>query len=162
MVEELHGDEHGRWADVERGGAARGHRRPAAAARVGAPLGHDFCLLSLSDVLKPWAVVERRLEAAAAADFVLALYNPISRHRPWQLARALEIIGAHRRAGHARRGGPSRGPAGREDRGGRPERGRPAERIDMSTVLLVGSSSTRRFEHGGREWVYTPRAEAVP
>ena len=64
----------------------------AAAAAVGAPLGHDFCCLSLSDVLKPWAVVERRLEAVGAADLVVALYNPISRHRPWQLGRALEIL----------------------------------------------------------------------
>ncbi len=64
----------------------------AAAARVGAPLGHDFCALSLSDNLKPWAVIERRLALAAAADLVLALYNPVSRARPWQLGRAVEIV----------------------------------------------------------------------
>ena len=61
----------------------------AVAARVGAPLGHDFCALSLSDNLKPWELIERRLDAAAAAGFVIALYNPVSRARPWQLGKAL-------------------------------------------------------------------------
>src|SRR6202790_767325 len=64
----------------------------AVAARVGAPLGHDFCALSLSDNLKPWPVVEQRLQAAASAGFVIALYNPISRARPWQLDRAFERL----------------------------------------------------------------------
>jgi precorrin-3B C17-methyltransferase len=64
----------------------------AVAARVGAPLGHDFCALSLSDNLKPWGLIERRLDAAAGAGFVIALYNPISRARPWQLGRAFERL----------------------------------------------------------------------
>jgi precorrin-3B C17-methyltransferase len=64
----------------------------AVAARVGAPLGHDFCALSLSDNLKPWDLIERRLDAAAGAGFVIALYNPISRARPWQLGRAFERL----------------------------------------------------------------------
>src|SRR4051794_32369034 len=64
----------------------------AVAARVGAPLGHDFCAISLSDNLKPWDIVERRLNAAAGAGFVIALYNPISRARPWQLGRAFERL----------------------------------------------------------------------
>src|ERR1700720_1692558 len=67
----------------------------AVAARVGAPLGHDFCALSLSDNLKPWAIVEQRLQAAASAGFAIALYNPVSRARPWQLQRAFEILRAH-------------------------------------------------------------------
>ena len=67
----------------------------AVAARVGAPLGHDFCALSLSDNLKPWPVIERRLDAAAQAGFVLALYNPISQSRPWQLATAFERLRGH-------------------------------------------------------------------
>jgi len=65
----------------------------AVAARVGAPLGHDFCALSLSDNLKPWELIERRLEAAARAGFVLALYNPRSRVRPWQLGTAFDRLG---------------------------------------------------------------------
>ncbi len=67
----------------------------AVAARVGAPLGHDFCAISLSDNLKPWDVVERRLDAAAGAGFVIALYNPISRARPWQLGKAFERLRQH-------------------------------------------------------------------
>ena len=63
----------------------------AAAARAGAPLGGDFCAISLSDNLKPWEVVEARLRAALGADFVIALYNPISSARPWQLGAAFEI-----------------------------------------------------------------------
>ena len=68
----------------------------AAAARVGAPLGHDFCVLSLSDNLKPWSQIERRLEHAALADFVIALYNPSSKARPWQLSQALDLLRRHR------------------------------------------------------------------
>jgi len=64
----------------------------AVAARVGAPLGHDFCVLSLSDNLKPWELIEQRLDAAAGAGFVIALYNPISRARPWQLGHAFERL----------------------------------------------------------------------
>ena len=64
----------------------------AVAARVGAPLGHDFCALSLSDNLKPWELIERRLDAAAGAGFVIALYNPISRARPWQLGAAFDRL----------------------------------------------------------------------
>ena len=64
----------------------------AVAARAGAPLGHDFCALSLSDNLKPWELIERRLDAAAKAGFVIALYNPISRARPWQLGKAFERL----------------------------------------------------------------------
>ena len=132
----------------------------AAAARVGAPLGHDFAIVSLSDNLKPWEVIVRRLDAAAGADFVLALYNPISRHRPWQLAEALGVIGKHR---------PATTPVVMARDVGRPdERIRvvefgeidPAD-VDMRTVLIVGSSTTRRFTRptsdGPIEHVYTPR-----
>lgn len=66
------------------------------AARLGAPLMHDFCAISLSDLLTPWELIEKRLAAAAGADFVIALYNPRSKKRDWQLPRALEIIGRHR------------------------------------------------------------------
>ena len=64
----------------------------AAAARIGAPLGHDFCAINLSDNLKPWDLIERRLRLAAQADFVIALYNPLSSARPWQLGRAFELL----------------------------------------------------------------------
>jgi precorrin-3B C17-methyltransferase len=134
----------------------------AVAARVGAPLGHDFCALSLSDNLKPWGVVEQRLEAAASAGFVIALYNPISRARPWQLERAFEKL---------------RGilPATTPVIFGRAI-GRPDERIaisllheagavtaDMSTCIIVGSAETRVIERiGSPPLVYTPRGTSRP
>lgn len=129
----------------------------AAAARVGAPLGHDFCVVSLSDQLKPWAVVERRLEAAAAADFVLALYNPASRTRREQLARTVEVLGRHR--------APSTPVVVARAIGSLEESvevttlaGLDEEAVDMRTLLIVGSSTTRTVRNGGGPVrVYTPR-----
>jgi precorrin-2 C20-methyltransferase/precorrin-3B C17-methyltransferase len=129
----------------------------AVASRVGAPLGHDFCVISLSDVLKPWALIERRLDAAAGADFVIAVYNPRSSQRPWQFGRAVEIIAAHR------------GPAtpvvvGRKV--GRPTEdvrvidlaALPSADIDMSTIVVIGSSTTRHLpDRPLATSVYTPR-----
>jgi precorrin-3B C17-methyltransferase len=130
----------------------------AAAARVGAPLGHDFCVISLSDVLKPWDVVETRLAAAAGADFVLALYNPRSRHRPWQFARALEVVGEHR--------GASTPVVVARDVGRGDEHVHVTtlgeldpDAVDMRTVVIIGSSVTRTFaDERGRVFAYTPRA----
>lgn len=161
VVEELHrdaaGGADGRWADVAVTVVPGVTAAAAAAARLGAPLGHDLCLLSLSDVLKPWEVVERRLQAVAAADLVIALYNPISRHRPWQLGRAMEVLAAHREPAT---------PVVVARNVGRPDEAvravalgalDPGE-VDMRTVLIVGSSTTRHFvDAGGRPWVYTPR-----
>lgn len=129
----------------------------ATAAQAGAPLGHDFCAISLSDNLKPWDVIETRLRHAAQADLVMAFYNPISRARPWQLDRALDVVRAHRAADTVV-------VLGRDI-------GRPgatlatttlgalrSDQVDMRTMVIVGSSTTRRFAiGGGREWVYTPR-----
>jgi precorrin-3B C17-methyltransferase / cobalt-factor III methyltransferase len=132
----------------------------AVAARIGAPLGHDFCALSLSDNLKPWALIERRLDAAASAGFVIALYNPISRARPWQFGAALARLRRHLPPstpvvfGHAVT--------------------RPSERIDivtldraenvaadMATLIIVGSRETRILTRPGKSpLVYTPRAAA--
>ena len=129
----------------------------AVAARIGAPLGHDFCVLSLSDNLKPWPLIERRLDAAAQAGFAIALYNPVSRARPWQFAIALERVRRHLSPtipvifGRAV--------------------GRPDERIavttlenaanepaDMATLVIVGTRETRLIERPGRSpLVYTPR-----
>jgi precorrin-2 C20-methyltransferase/precorrin-3B C17-methyltransferase len=132
-----------------------------AAARVGAPLGHDFCVLSLSDQLKPWEVIERRLEAAGAADLVLALYNPASRTRRDQLARAIEILRGHRAA---------ETPVVVARAVGDPEHERvtvttlasiDVNEVDMRTLLIVGSSTTRVVktgENGELPRVYTPRS----
>ena len=84
----------------------------AVAARIGAPLGHDFCALSLSDNLKPWDLVERRLDAAAGAGFVIALYNPVSRARPWQFGNAHRAAAPATAADDAGRVRPRRRAAG--------------------------------------------------
>lgn len=134
----------------------------AVAARVGAPLGHDFCAISLSDNLKPWEVIENRLQAVARAGFVIALYNPISRARPWQLGKAFEILRAEL---------PPATPVifGRAA-------GRPDERIaitpiaeadptlaDMATCVIIGSPETRVVTREGREpLVYSPRSTGRP
>jgi precorrin-2 C20-methyltransferase/precorrin-3B C17-methyltransferase len=125
----------------------------AAAARVGAPLGHDFCVISLSDQLKPWEVVERRLDAAGAADLVLALYNPASASRRDQLTRAVQVLRRHRGAGTpvvvARAVG-----SAEESVAVTTLAALDLDAIDMRTLLIVGSSTTRVTAAGA---VYTPR-----
>jgi len=134
----------------------------ATAAKAGAPLGHDFCLISLSDNLKPWAVIESRLDHAGAADLAMAFYNPISKARPWQLGRALDIVRTHRTPDTVV-------VLGRDI--GRPAEALrvlslgelTAEMVDMRTLVIIGSSQTRRFPRGdGGEWVYTPRSYPQP
>ena len=134
----------------------------AAAARVGAPLGGDFCAMSLSDNLKPWEVVEARLRAALTADFVVALYNPISSARPWQLGAAFKIVSEMR--------GPDT-PVILARAVMRPdERIRilplsevEASMADMSTIVIIGATTTRLIERpgGAVPYVYTPRFYGV-
>ena len=134
----------------------------AAAARVGAPLGGDFCAMSLSDNLKPWEVVEARLRAAVAADFVVALYNPISSARPWQLGAAFKIVSEIRSPDTpiilARA-------VGRPDERIRTEPLRQVEAssADMSTIVIIGASTTRLIgrAEGEAPYVYTPRFYGV-
>ncbi|MEU0796596.1 precorrin-2 C(20)-methyltransferase [Amycolatopsis sp. NPDC005961] len=125
----------------------------AAASRVGAPLGHDYCVLSLSDRLKPWEIIEKRLDAAGAADLVLALYNPASRSRTTQLADARGVLLRHR--------APSTPVVVARDVGGPEEDIRVTtlgdldpSTVDMRCLLIVGSSKTRA-ENGV---VWTPRS----
>jgi precorrin-3B C17-methyltransferase len=124
----------------------------AAAARAGAPLGHDFCAINLSDNLKPWPVIEKRLRLAAEADFAIALYNPRSASRPEGFARALDVLkdaGCGNRLiifAHAVSTSKERiETLSLQD--ARPEM------ADMATLVIVGNSATRRV---GR-WVYAPR-----
>lgn len=130
----------------------------AVAARCGAPLGHDFCAISLSDNLKPWELVEKRLALAAEAGFVIALYNPISRARPWQLGRAFALL-------REKVSGDVPVVFGRAA-------GRPDERIalstlaqadpaqaDMATCVLIGTAQTRIVPRDGLPpLVYAPRS----
>ncbi|MEX0809919.1 MAG: precorrin-3B C(17)-methyltransferase [Dongiaceae bacterium] len=134
----------------------------AVAARVGAPLGHDFCAISLSDNLKPWDVIEQRLRAAAGAGFVVALYNPISRARPWQLGKAFDIF---------REILPATTPVVFGRAAGRPDeqitirsldQAEP-ELADMATCVIVGSPVTRLIERDGLPaLLYSPRALPRP
>jgi precorrin-3B C17-methyltransferase len=130
----------------------------AVAARVGAPLGHDFCALSLSDNLKPWELVERRLDAVAAAGLVIALYNPLSRARPWQLDAAFARLRGKL---------PNTTPVIFGRAVGRTEENIVVTTLDaadpaladMATLVIVGSSETRVVARKGREpLVYTPRS----
>jgi precorrin-3B C17-methyltransferase len=130
----------------------------AVAARVGAPLGHDFCALSLSDNLKPWPLIERRLDAAAGAGFVIALYNPVSRSRPWQLAAALERLRRHLPASTPVVFGRAVGRADESIATTTIASADPAA-ADMATLVIVGSAQTRVIARPGRApLVYTPRA----
>jgi len=130
----------------------------ATAARAGAPLGHDFCMLSLSDNLKPWAVIEARLQHAAQADLVMAFYNPVSRARPWQLDRALDIVREHRTGATTVVLGRNIGRPGETLTTTTLENLR-SDQVDMRTMVIVGSSTTRSFPRndGNGDWVYTPR-----
>jgi precorrin-3B C17-methyltransferase len=129
----------------------------AAAARAGAPLGHDFCAINLSDNLKPWAVVERRLRLAVQADFAMAFYNPRSASRPEGFAKALAVL--KQACGDARPVIFARNvslpdetirvvPLDRTD----------PEMADMRTLVIVGSSATRVIARDGAPFVYTPRS----
>ncbi len=128
----------------------------AAAARAGAPLGHDFCAISLSDLLTPWETIEARIRAAAEGDFVVALYNPVSARRRTQLAEAKRILLKHR---------PRETPVVLARNLGRdgetvatvPLSDLEVDKVDMLTLVLVGSSTTRQVAAGGRAWTYTPR-----
>ncbi|MDX9674934.1 precorrin-3B C(17)-methyltransferase [Pseudomonas zeae] len=129
----------------------------ATAAQAGAPLGHDFCVMSLSDNLKPWSIIEKRLDLAAEADLALAFYNPISRARPWQLGRALEIVAQHRAPETPVVLGRDIGRPGQTLRTTTLGALTP-EQVDMRTMVLIGSSTTCTFPRGdGGVWVYTPR-----
>ena len=143
---------HPEWSAVKLGIVPGVSASLATAARAGAPLGHDFCVLSLSDNLKPWSVIEKRIAHAGEADLVMAFYNPLSRARPWQFDHAIEIVRRYREAD-------TPVVLGRDI-------GRPAEKlrvvrlgelkselVDMRTMVIVGSSTTRVVG----DWVYTPR-----
>ncbi len=130
----------------------------AVAARVGAPLGHDFCALSLSDNLKPWPAIERRLDAAAQAGFVIALYNPVSQARQWQLAAAFERLRPYLPATTPVVFGRAVG-RGDETIAVTTLQSADASNADMATLVIVGSAETRLVPRPGHTpLVYTPRS----
>jgi precorrin-3B C17-methyltransferase len=130
----------------------------AAAARLGAPLGHDFCAISLSDNLKRWTIVERRLRAACDGDFVIALYNPASQARPTRIVEAFDLL----RGAKA-----STTPVAFARAVGRADETLTLATLgeadptlaDMATLVMIGSSETRFVKRDGeRQWMVTPRA----
>ena len=134
----------------------------AVAARIGAPLGHDFCAISLSDNLKPWEIIEKRLRRVAEAGLVIALYNPISKARPWQLGRAFEIL---------RETLPASTPVVFGRAAGRPDERMlvmplgeaEAGRADMATCVVIGSPENRTIARPDLpDLVYTPRFLKAP
>jgi precorrin-3B C17-methyltransferase len=132
----------------------------AAAARIGAPLGHDFCAISLSDLLTPWDVIARRIEAAAVGDFVVALYNPRSQRRQGRFAAAQAIL---------LRARPATTPVILARNLGRADEKISVrslgildpEEVDMLTLVLIGSSTTQRHQLGQHDIVFTPRGYAT-
>jgi len=124
----------------------------ATASRVGAPLGHDFCTVSLSDLLTPWETIARRLHGAGSGDFVVALFNPVSHRRRWQLEKARDILLEYRRPETPTVLGRNICRSGESTEIIRLDE-LSAERVDMLTLIIVGNRDTRR---AGR-WVYTPR-----
>ena len=148
------------WARIEITGLPGVSAMQTAAARIGAPLGHDFCAISLSDLLTPWEAIEQRLRSAAVGDFVIAFYNPVSQRRRTQLAAAKDILLQHR---------PAETPVvlarnlGREGESVTVVtlRDLRIEDVDMLTLVIVGSSATRALARpDGGVWVYTPRGYA--
>ncbi len=155
-------ESHPEWLDVDIEVIPGISAMQAGASRTGAILGHDFCSISLSDLLTPWDSIEQRIHAAGSGDFVVSFYNPVSKKRDWQLAKSCEILRAYRPAGTpvliARQ-------LSREDeniaittlQAMTPEFIK--KQVDMFTLVSVGNSESRTIRNHAldKEWVYTPR-----
>ncbi|KAM3090604.1 precorrin-3B C(17)-methyltransferase [Phormidesmis sp. 146-35] len=128
----------------------------AAAALIGAPIGHDFCAISLSDILKPWSMIAQRITAAVTADFVIAFYNPISSQRTWQLSEAIARLKEQRSPDTPVVLARNVGRPGQAVRAITLKEFTP-DLADMRTVILIGSSKTRTIQRNNNTWVYTPR-----
>ncbi len=131
----------------------------AAAARAGAMLGHDFCTVSLSNLLTPWDTIEQRLHSAGQGDFVVNIYNPVSRKRHWQLNAARDILLKYRPAATPVVLGRQLTRADESVRIIRLDRLSAAD-VDMFTLVAIGNRESRHLVNGAREWVYTPRGYA--
>ncbi|OMH33554.1 precorrin-3B C(17)-methyltransferase [Motiliproteus sp. MSK22-1] len=157
LDQQLQGKEdHPEWLDVEIEVIPGISAMQAGASRVGALLGHDFCTISLSDLLTPWETIEKRIHSAGSGDFVVSFYNPVSRKRDWQLNHARDVLLQYR---------PATTPVllgrqlTREDESitiTTLEK-LDARDVDMFTLVSVGNSESRHIVNGAREWLYTPR-----
>jgi len=149
-------EQHPEWLDVEIEVIPGISAMQAGAAAVGAMLGHDFCTISLSNLLTPWETIEKRIHSAGQGDFVISFYNPVSKKRDWQLNMARDILLDYR---------PATSPVliGRQLTREDQEitiitlEQLDAKDVDMFTLVSVGNSESRHIINGSKEWVYTPR-----
>ncbi len=145
-----------RWLDVEIEVVPGISAMQAGASRVGAILGHDFCTISLSDLLTPWQTIEKRLHACGQGDFVVSFYNPRSKKRDWQINTARDILLEYR---------PAETPVLLGRQLTREDESITittldklhSDDVDMFTMVSVGNSESRHIINGSQEWVYTPR-----
>lgn len=144
------------WLDVEIEVIPGISAMQAGASRVGALLGHDFCTVSLSDLLTPWETIEKRIHSAGSGDFVISFYNPVSKKRDWQLNHARDILLQYR---------PAHTPVLLGRQLTRDDESitittlakLDAKDVDMFTLVSVGNSESRHIVNGSQEWLYTPR-----
>lgn len=157
LDQQLQGKEHHpEWLDVEIEVIPGISAMQAGASRVGAMLGHDFCTVSLSDLLTPWETIDKRIHAAGSGDFVISFYNPVSRKRDWQLNHARDVLLQYR---------PATTPVMIGRQLTRPEENitftslgeLDAKDVDMFTMVSVGNSESRHIVNGEKHWIYTPR-----
>lgn len=157
LDQQLQGKEkHLEWLDVEIEVIPGISAMQAGASRVGAMLGHDFCTISLSDLLTPWETIDKRLHACGQGDFVVSFYNPVSKKRDWQLNHARDVLLQYR---------PASTPVMIGRQLTRPEEEvafttlgeLDAKDVDMFTMVSVGNSDTKHIVNGEKDWIYTPR-----
>ena len=157
LDEQLKGKEsHPEWLDVEIEVVPGISAMQAASARAGAMLGHDFCTISLSDLLTPWQTIEKRLHACGEGDFVVSFYNPCSKKRDWQIDSARDILLQYR---------PRQTPVILGKHLTRKDEEVSiinlselrSQDVDMFTLVSVGNSESKQISYATRRWVYTPR-----
>jgi len=149
-------DNHPEWLNVDIEVVPGISAMQAGASRVGAMLGHDFCTISLSDLLTPWETIDKRIHAAGVGDFVVSFYNPVSKKRDWQLNHARDVLLQYR---------PTTTPVMIGRQLTRPDEDihlttlaqLDAKDVDMFTMVSVGNSESRHIVNGNKEWIYTPR-----
>ena len=157
LDQQLQGKEnHPEWLDIEIEVIPGISAMQAGASRVGAMLGHDFCTISLSDLLTPWETIEKRIHSAGSGDFVVSFYNPVSRKRDWQLNHARDILLQYRPASTPVLLGRQLTRADESITITTLDK-LDAKDVDMFTLVSVGNSESRHIVNGSKEWVYTPR-----
>ena len=149
-------EDHPEWLDVDIEVVPGISAMQAGASRVGAMLGHDFCTISLSDLLTPWETIEKRIHSCGTGDFVVSFYNPRSKKRDWQINTARDILLQYR---------PANTPVLLGRQLTREDESITlttldklhSDDVDMFTMVTVGNSQSRHIINGQKEWIYTPR-----